>query len=186
MQQNTHLLHCHTCTQAIKTHCQWGVGFWEGGWGSGKEVVHQIRLDVATSLRGCLSEDDIAAQSLILTQKLQRGADWFWALAPNKMRCSYCGVCLQAVLCISSEQVQDLMFLRRVFILRRHEVASQRAALTSQMQDQHASTLANATRVTELASELKQNASADHQNFHRFAWSTYFGVRQTASNSNCS
>ena len=75
------------------------------------------------------------------------------------------------------------MFLRRIFFLRRHELASQRAALTSQMQEQHASTLASATRVTDLASELKQNAAADHQNFHRFAWATYFGVRPLAHSS---
>ena len=83
---------------------------------------------------------------------------------------------LQAVLCLSLEQVRDLMFLRRIFFLRRQELAVQRAKLTQQMQDESTSTLAHATRVKDVASDLRQNAAADHQNFHRFAWATYFGV----------
>lgn len=88
----------------------------------------------------------------------------------------FCSAWLQAVLCLSPEQVTDLMFLRRVFFLRRQELAVQRAKLTQQMQDESASTLAHATRVKDVASDLQQIAAADHQNFHRFAWATYFGV----------
>ena len=69
------------------------------------------------------------------------------------------------------------MFLRHVFLLRRHELASEHTGVTAQLQDQHASSFGSAARVTELASKLKQNAAAAHQNMHRFAWATYFGVR---------
>ena len=85
-------------------------------------------------------------------------------------------VWLQTVLHLSPKQIQDLMFLRRTFFLRRQELAVQRAKLTQQMQDGSASTLAHATRVNEIADSLCDNAAADHQNAHRFPWATYFGV----------
>ena len=100
----------------------------------------------------------------------------YWPLDASLLACDVSLAWLQAVLCLSPEQVIDLMFLRRIFVLRRQELAVQRARLTQQMQDETASTLAHATRVKDLASDLRQNAAADHQNFHRFAWATYFGV----------
>ena len=99
-----------------------------------------------------------------------------WPLGASLPACDVSLTWLQAVLCLSPEQIRDLMFLRRIFFLRRQELAVQRAKLTQQMQDETASTLAHATRVKDVAGDLQQNAAADHQNFHRFAWATYFGV----------
>ncbi len=83
---------------------------------------------------------------------------------------------MQGILCLSDDQIQDLMFLRRVYFLKRHELNSQCAALRAKMQNQDPHPLANVAMVTSAASQLRQNAAEDRQVLMRFAWAVYFGV----------
>ena len=84
---------------------------------------------------------------------------------------------MQAKLQLSSEQIEDLMVLCRVYFLRQDELASERAYLTEKMQAQSQNAFASAAKVSALANKLQHNAAADHQAYQRFAWAIYFGVR---------
>ena len=73
------------------------------------------------------------------------------------------------------------MLLYRVYILRQDELATERAYLIEQMQDQSQNAFASAAKVSMLATVLQQNAAADHRTYQRFAWAVYFGVSHTAA-----
>ena len=69
------------------------------------------------------------------------------------------------------------MFLRRIYLLKRHELAAERAKLVAGMKQQVANPFASVMRVTDISAQLNQNAAADHELLHRFSWAANAGVR---------
>ena len=70
------------------------------------------------------------------------------------------------------------MFMRRVHYLKWHELMTQRANLTAQMQNHELYEFRSSARAAEIAAELQQNAAAESDSFMRVAQGIYFGVRQ--------
>ena len=83
---------------------------------------------------------------------------------------------LQAVLDLSKEQVQDLMFLRRVYFLRRHELQTQRAALRNRAEALEAEPMYATSRMANVNRQLNHNGIEDIQTMLRFSWTMYLGV----------
>lgn len=77
---------------------------------------------------------------------------------------------------LSKEQVQDLMFLRRICRLRQQELASQQEALQAKLEDHSINPFAHTTRRSELTGQLAANMAAHHQVFFRSLWGAYNGV----------
>ena len=106
-------------------------------------------------------------------------------LMPSCAEASCCAVTLllcsdtpvvQEVLELSQGQVEDLMFLRRVYFLRRHELKTQRAALHLRTQEYDAEPIFAPSRVANVARQLHRNAVEDLQTMLRFSWTIYLGV----------
>ncbi len=87
---------------------------------------------------------------------------------------------MQRALCLSGEQIADLMFLRHVYVLKRHELDSKRAVLSAKVQEHNTNALADMSKVTSVATQLQQNAAEDHNVVHRYCWAVYFGVSRNA------
>ena len=87
-----------------------------------------------------------------------------------------CLLPLQTLLNLSEEQVQDLMLLRRLFIVKRLLLSTQRARLTARMQEQSPDLISDALKASSIATQLGNNAAQDRQMFHRFTWGVYCGV----------
>ena len=86
---------------------------------------------------------------------------------------------MQELFNLSESQKRDIMFLRRVYVLRLHELNEQQATLTAQLQSHTFSPLADVSRVTSITAKLRQNAAARSQLVHRLAWAIYCGVSDT-------
>lgn len=90
---------------------------------------------------------------------------------------SHCQVCfLQGIFNLSHSQIQDLMFLRRVFLLKEHELHLQQAALMAKLQQKCPALLCNVTRVANLANQLRLHAGQCHLLVQRLCWAMYLGV----------
>ena len=87
-----------------------------------------------------------------------------------------CLLPLQTLLNLSEEQVKDLMLLRRLFIVKRLLLSTQRARLTARMQEQSPDLISDALKASSIATQLGNNAAQDRQMFHRFTWGVYSGV----------
>ena len=83
---------------------------------------------------------------------------------------------MQAVVRLTNEQVQDLMFLRRVCRLRQQQLAAQREELTAKLEDHSINPFSNTSRRSDLASQLAENLAEHHQVFYRSLWGAYNGV----------
>lgn len=83
---------------------------------------------------------------------------------------------LLTVLSLSEEQVQDLMLLRRLFIVKRCLLGSQRARLVVRMQEPSPDLISDALKASSVATQLGNNAAQDRQLFHRFTWGVYCGI----------
>jgi len=83
---------------------------------------------------------------------------------------------LQTLLSLSEDQVQDLMLLRRLFIVKRCLLGSQRARLVARMQKPSPDLISDALKASSVATQLGNNAAQDRQLFHRFTWGVYCGV----------
>ena len=70
------------------------------------------------------------------------------------------------------------MFVRRVHFLRKSELVLQRTSLATEMKKQD--TVESATRVAAVSTDLRQNVTAEQQNFMRFAFAVYFGVSRSS------
>ena len=88
---------------------------------------------------------------------------------------------VQTVLSLSEEQVQDLMLLRRLFIVKRCLLGSQRARLVVRMQEPSPDLISDALKASSVATQLGNNAAQDRQLFHRFTWGVYCGVSHTVA-----
>ena len=84
---------------------------------------------------------------------------------------------MQGILGLSDSQIQDLMFVRRVYILRKHELDLHQAALLASVQEHSSGTLSDIPRVTELANQIRLTAAEHHLLVQRFGWAMYMGVR---------
>lgn len=80
------------------------------------------------------------------------------------------------ILDLSKEQVQDLMFLRRIYFLRRHELQTQRAALRSRAEELEAEPMYATSRMANVNRQLNHNGIEDIQTMLRFSWTIYLGV----------
>ena len=83
---------------------------------------------------------------------------------------------MQGCLCLSSRQVQDLWLVRRVYLLKLHDLNQQQAALASQMPNPSSYPLCDVTRVTSVTAQLRRNAADRYQLVHSFTRAVYFGV----------
>ena len=83
---------------------------------------------------------------------------------------------LQGELALSQPQVEDLMFLRKVYLLRRHELGLQRADLIEQMQQTRLHSVVSLAGMSQVTQQLQQNAAATMWTKYRFAWSLFLGV----------
>ena len=83
---------------------------------------------------------------------------------------------VQELLQLSKEQVQDLMFLRRVYFLRRHELEAKRAPDQKKAQQQDAEAMYGVIRMIGAAMRLQANTVEDIQTRIRFGWAMYLGV----------
>ena len=83
---------------------------------------------------------------------------------------------LQVMLSLSENQIEDILFLRRIFLVGRHNFDARRAALAGSMQGQGPNHLADVAKTSTVASQLRQNAS-EHREF-LVAWgrTVYYGV----------
>lgn len=83
---------------------------------------------------------------------------------------------LQEELALSDGQVQDLMFLRRVYFLRRHELQQQRATLHAKAQEHDSEPMFASGRTLSVSRQLHRNSVEDLQTMLRFSWTMYLGV----------
>ena len=83
---------------------------------------------------------------------------------------------LQTLLSLSEDQIQDLMLLRRLYIVKRCLLGSQRARLVARMQEPSPDLISAALKASSVATELGNNAAQDRQLFHRITWGVYCGV----------
>ena len=86
----------------------------------------------------------------------------------------------QESLALSQNQFEDLLFLQRVYVLKRHELCEKRAGLTDQIQNGSQNFLVDVSKMSGIATELKQNASSALQLAKKFCWALYFGVSFSA------
>ena len=84
---------------------------------------------------------------------------------------------MQGVFDLSNGQVQDLMFLREVYILKECELKMQQAALTACVQNHSPDPIFDTARVANIGTELRVNAAQSHHLVQRLCWAMYFGVR---------
>ena len=80
------------------------------------------------------------------------------------------------MLCLSEEQVHDVMFLRRVSYLRLHQVHTQRTALQAEAQEPSLRPVYAVRRLKSVAKQLQLNTTVDGDILYRFSWAMYFGV----------
>ena len=91
----------------------------------------------------------------------------------------YCAV--QSIFGLSDDQVQDLMFLREVYILKEGELNMQQAALTARMQDRSSDPVIEVARVASIGTELRVNAAQCHKLIQKLCHAMYFGVSDAIS-----
>lgn len=72
------------------------------------------------------------------------------------------------MLSLSEQQINDIMFLRRMYFAKRRSLDAQRTALISRMQEQAPNPVAHAARTSPFAAELRENAAEDFK-FHQKA-----------------
>ena len=84
---------------------------------------------------------------------------------------------VQEVLDLSKEQVQDLMFLRWVYFLRRHELEAKRTPDLKNAQQHDGEAMYGVIRMIGAAMRLQDNTVEDIRFRIRFGWAMYLGVR---------
>ena len=84
---------------------------------------------------------------------------------------------VQDVLNLSKEQVQDLMFLRRVYFLRRHELEAKRTPDLKNAQQHNGEAMYGVMRMIGESMRMQDNTIEDIHFRIRFGWAMYLGVR---------
>ncbi len=87
-------------------------------------------------------------------------------------------VCVvQNALKLSDEQIQDLMFVRRMDYTKHSLLDSQREPIAARIQEYTPNPVANVNKLSALAAEIQQQALEDHDTVHRVSWAVHCGVR---------
>ncbi len=68
---------------------------------------------------------------------------------------------LQSELKLSENQIQDLMHLRQLYLIKRHLLALRRATITAQIQEHSANPLADVMRLSTFASQLQESNTVE-------------------------
>ena len=94
----------------------------------------------------------------------------------------------QAVFDLSEAQIQDLMFLRRLNLVKRATLSAERKVLMHAMAASEAEGLRNRSDnlicLSRLATQLQQNTADDRQVYYKLARSIYRGVRMQHADQN--
>lgn len=86
---------------------------------------------------------------------------------------------MQSTLDLTQNQIQDLMFLRRAYLLRRLSLDRQRTRLMNAIQETSHDAIVDAMKASRLAPQIGDLAAQKRQLFHRFAWAIFHGVSGT-------
>ena len=93
--------------------------------------------------------------------------------------------CSQSLLALSDDQIRDLMMLRALYLTKRGLLGMERKALVQQMatrEEEMPHPTDNITRLSDLATCLKENAAEDHLVHRKLARAVFRGVRLCAAN----
>ncbi len=83
---------------------------------------------------------------------------------------------MQAMMLLSEDQIQDVMFLRHVFYVEGRQFDMQRAALSASMAEQSPNHIANVAKISAIANQLRENAAEHHTFLQTWAGTIYYGV----------
>ena len=83
---------------------------------------------------------------------------------------------MQRLLDLSEEQLEDMMLLRKLYVTKRHLLSVRREALMASTRERMPHAIENVTRMSDLASQLKDNASEDHQLLYMMSRAFFCGV----------
>ena len=83
---------------------------------------------------------------------------------------------MQRLLDLSEDQLQDMMLLRKLYITKRHLLSVRREELMIPTLERMPHPIENVTRMSDIASQLKDNASEDHQLLYLMSRAFYCGV----------
>lgn len=82
----------------------------------------------------------------------------------------------QGLLLLSEAQLEDIMLLRQLFLTKRCLLRAKRDQLMVATPEPHLHPSENVTRMTDLAEELKDNASKDQRLLYQMSRAFYCGV----------
>lgn len=83
---------------------------------------------------------------------------------------------MQRLLDLSEDQLQDMMLMRTLYITKRHLLSVRREELVARTRERMPHPIENVTRMSDLASQLKENASEDHQLLYMMSRAFFCGV----------
>ena len=84
---------------------------------------------------------------------------------------------VQDMLKLSDDQIQDLMFVRRVTYLKNHILSCQREAVAAKILEDSPTPVVNVNKLSVSAIQLKQQAQDKHDVVQRAKWAIHCGVR---------
>ena len=87
----------------------------------------------------------------------------------------------QARLCLCDGQIEDLLFIRRVYLLEHRELNRQKAALIADLEKQDANPITEATLLTSIGSRLRNNAAEAYELLYKYSWCIYYGVSHVSA-----
>lgn len=82
----------------------------------------------------------------------------------------------QGLLLLSEAQFQDIMLLRKLFLTKRCLLRAKRDQLMATTSEPHLHPSDNVARMTDLAEQLKDNASEDQRLLYQMSRAFYCGV----------
>ncbi|KAA6420342.1 MAG: hypothetical protein FRX49_09504 [Trebouxia sp. A1-2] len=77
---------------------------------------------------------------------------------------------------LSDKQIQDLMFIRRVWYVKHHLLSSQRKAVAANILEASPTPVVNVTKIAASAVQLEQQAEDEHDVILRVKWAIHCGV----------
>ena len=83
---------------------------------------------------------------------------------------------VQDMLKLSDDQIQDLMFVRRVTYLKNHILSCQREAVAAKILEDSPTPVVNVNKLSVSAIQLKQQALDKHDVVQRAKWAIHCGV----------
>ena len=77
---------------------------------------------------------------------------------------------------LSADQIQDLMFVRKVVFAKNHILNSQREAVAANILEDSPTPVVNVNKLSVSAVQLQQQALDEHDVVHRVKWAIHCGV----------